>query len=256
MKQMVHAAREAACQIRFGQVGLAQLRIRTTDPDALLSELTARINAAPQLFERAGVCLDLSILEKQAEANEVRAVLDVVRSVGMLPVGLTESGDAIDALARALALPVIASTFIATKTGFDDQRSLEQPRVQPAAPTTPVPEALESWPSALMHHQLVRSGQRIYARYRDLVVTAAVGAGSEVMADGCVHVYGSLRGRALAGARGDLNARVFCQAFNAELVSIAGVFRVFETIPEELVGKPVQAWLDGEDLKFARFGGQ
>jgi septum site-determining protein MinC len=74
------------------------------------------------------------------------------------------------------------------------------------------------------------------------------------MADGCVHVYGALRGRAMAGTRGDTTARVFCQEFHAELVSIAGVFRVFETIPPELEGRPVQAWLDGEDLRFARIG--
>jgi septum site-determining protein MinC len=106
-----------------------------------------------------------------------------------------------------------------------------------------------------MHHHTVRSGQRLYARDRDLVVTTTVGAGAEVIADGCVHVYGPLRGRAMAGARGNVAARVFCQSFHAELVSIAGVFRVFETIPEELAGKPVQAWLDGEDLHFARIGG-
>ena len=66
---------------------------------------------------------------------------------------------------------------------------------------------------------------------------------------------GPLRGRAMAGARGEITARVFCQEFSAELVSIAGVFRVFETIPPELAGKPVQAWLDGDDLRFARIGG-
>jgi septum site-determining protein MinC len=256
MSKQPHAAREPACQIRFGQVGLAQLRIRTTDPDALLSELSARVAAAPQLLERAGICLDLSTLEAQAEANEVRAVLEVVRSVGMLPVGLTEAGEAIDALARALDLPVIAPTRAATKAAPEVRATSEQPPARPAAPSTPAPEAAETWPSALMHHQLVRSGQRIYARGRDLVVTAAVGAGAEVMADGCVHVYGALRGRALAGARGDLSARVFCHEFHAELVSIAGVFRVFETIPAELIGKPVQGWLEGEDLKFVRFGGQ
>jgi septum site-determining protein MinC len=75
------------------------------------------------------------------------------------------------------------------------------------------------------------------------------------MADGCVHIYGTLRGRALAGAHGDASARMFCQEFHAELVSIGGVFRVFETIPSELAGKPVQAWLDGEHLHFARIGG-
>lgn len=255
MNKQVHAARESACQIRFGQVGIAQLRIHTTDPGALLSELSARVAAAPQLLARAGICLDLSMLEQQAEANEVRLVLDVVRSVGMLPVGLTEAGNEMDALARALDLPVLAPTRAAAKAAPEVRATSDQPPPQPA-PSTPVPEAAETWPSALMHHQLVRSGQRIYARRRDLVVTAAVGAGAEVMADGCVHVYGSLRGRALAGARGDLSARVFCHEFHAELVSIAGVFRVFETIPEELAGKPVQGWLDGEDLKFARFGSQ
>jgi septum site-determining protein MinC len=105
-----------------------------------------------------------------------------------------------------------------------------------------------------MHHHPVRSGQQVYARHRDLVVTTAVGAGAEVIADGCVHIYGALRGRAVAGARGEVTARVFCQEFQAELVSIAGVFRVFETIPPELAGKPVQAWLDGEDLRFGRIG--
>jgi septum site-determining protein MinC len=105
-----------------------------------------------------------------------------------------------------------------------------------------------------MHHRPVRSGQRIYARHRDLVVTGAVGAGAEVMADGCVHVYGTLRGRAMAGVRGEVSARVFCHDFHAELVSIAGVFRVFETIPPDLAGKPVQAWLDGDDLRFGRIG--
>ena len=80
-------------------------------------------------------------------------------------------------------------------------------------------------------------------------------ATAEVMADGCVHVYGALRGRAMAGVHGDTTARVFCHEFRAELVSIAGVFRVFETLPAELAGRPVQAWLDGDKLLFGRIGG-
>jgi septum site-determining protein MinC len=100
----------------------------------------------------------------------------------------------------------------------------------------------------------VRSGQRVYARNRDLIVTTNVAAGAEVMADGCVHVYGSLRGRVMAGVHGETTARVFCQEFHSELVSIAGIFRVFETIPRELEGAPVQAWLAGEELHCARIG--
>ena len=128
--------------------------------------------------------------------------------------------------------------------------------IAPAAAPPPPPQTIvEPALPTLMQHQPVRSGQRVYARNRGLIVTTVVGAGAEVMADGCVHIYGTLRGRAMAGARGEVTARVFCQAFNAELVSIAGVFRVFETIPPELAGKPVQAWLDGDDLRFERIGG-
>jgi septum site-determining protein MinC len=94
----------------------------------------------------------------------------------------------------------------------------------------------------------VRSGQQIYARGRDLVVSATVGNGAEIIADGSIHVYGRLAGRAVAGAHGDASARIYCQDFQAELVSIAGHYRVFEEVPADLRGKPVQASLDGERL--------
>jgi septum site-determining protein MinC len=118
----------------------------------------------------------------------------------------------------------------------------------PAGPPPPPPQALP----ALIHTQTVRSGQRVYARERDLIVIGTVGAGAEVMADGCVHVYGALRGRAMAGVRGDTTARVFTQEFRAELVAVAGVFKVFEQLPAELAGHAVQALLAGEELRFAR----
>ena len=91
-----------------------------------------------------------------------------------------------------------------------------------------------------------------YARNRDLIVTATVGAGAEVMADGCVHIYGALRGRAMAGVRGDTGARVFVREFRAELVAVAGVFRIFEQLPADLAGQPVQALLAGEELRLVR----
>jgi len=102
--------------------------------------------------------------------------------------------------------------------------------------------------SSLRHDKAVRSGQQIYARGRDLIINATVGNGAEVIADGSIHIYGRLSGRALAGAQGDAAARIYCLDFQAELVSIAGRYRVFEDLPKELRGKPVQAWLDGEKL--------
>jgi septum site-determining protein MinC len=231
---------EPALEIRFGQIGLLQVRIHTTDPGVILDELTGRTATAPHFFQRTPVCLDLTPLPQEPTIASVRAVIDTVRRAGMLAVGLVQGGAVSEELAKALDLP----TFAPFKT---PSRSV--PVVQAAAPVAEPPAP------TLMHHQPVRSGQRVYARGRDLIVTSTVAASAEVMADGCVHIYGCMRGRAMAGAHGDAAARVFCQEFNAELVSIAGVFRVFETIPPELAGKPVQAWLAGDDLRFARIGG-
>jgi septum site-determining protein MinC len=233
--------------IRYGEVGLVQVRIRTTDPHAIQNELAARVAAAPHFFRRIAVCLDLSALEKTPEVAEIHAVIEAVRRVGMLSVGLAGDVVELETVASALNLPILSSFRTPTRPA---------PVLEPeqAAPTTPEPAPADSNVSTLIHNQPVRSGQRIYARNRDLIVNAGVAAGAEVIADGCLHIYGPLRGRAMAGARGDPAARVFCQEFDAELVSIAGVFRVFETIPAELAGMPVQAWLAGEDLHFAPIG--
>jgi septum site-determining protein MinC len=245
----IDAPQPTVVDIRYGQMGLVLVRIRTTDPGTILDELTGRIATAPHFFRRTGVCLDLSALENTPDAADVRTVIDAIRRAGMLAIGLAGDSAEVEAVSNVLNLPIL-SGFRASRSPM----SVAQPI--PAAPAAAAASAepAESSPATLIQDQTVRSGQRIYARNRDLVVTAGVGAGAEVMADGCLHIYGSLRGRAMAGARGHLAARVFCQEFYAELVSIAGVFRVFETIPAELAGKPVQAWLAGEDLHFARVG--
>jgi septum site-determining protein MinC len=231
---------DAALEIRFGPVDMAQVRIRSTDPGIIVDELTGRVATAPKFFQRTAVCLDFSELGRDPDAAELRAVVEAVRRAGMLPVGLVNGTAATDTLAREVDMPVLAQFRANTKA---------PPVVHAAPEAEPEPDA-----SPLIHTQAVRSGQRLYARRRDLIVMAPVGAGAELMADGCAHIYGPLRGRVMAGARGDTRARVFCQEFHAELVSIAGVFRVFETIPPELAGKPVHAWLDGDALRFARLG--
>jgi septum site-determining protein MinC len=244
--------------IRYGQIGLVQLRVRSTDPGAILDELTGRVATAPNFFRRTAVCLDLSDLTVAPELAELRGVIDAVRRAGMLSVGLAGGSLELEALSSALNMPIL--------TGFRPSSYPAQPAPSAPRPVVPLVEPVVAEPIAtpapaepglasMIHQQTVRSGQRVYARNRDLVITAGVGAGAEVIADGCIHIYGSLRGRAIGGAHGQLNARVFCQEFHAALVSIAGVFRVFETIPPDLAGKPVQAWLDGEDLHFARVGG-
>ena len=235
--------------IRYSEVGLVQVRIRTTDPRAILNELAGRVAAAPHFFRRVAVCLDLSALEKTPEVAEIHAVIEAVHRVGMLSVGLAGDVVELETVANALNLPILSSFRTPTRPA-----PVLEPEQAAATTPEPAPAPAESNVSTLIHNQPVRSGQRIYARNRDLIVNVGVAAGAEVMADGCLHIYGPLRGRAMAGARGDPAARVFCQEFDAELVSIAGVFRVFETIPAELAGLPVQAWLAGEDLHFAPIG--
>jgi len=241
MNKPADVARDQAVEIRFGQVGLVQVRLHTTDPGSILDELTGRTATAPHFFERTAVCLDISPLANPPSGDEIRAVVDVVKRAGMLSVGLAQGGASVESLATELDMPVFTHIRTTSKSAPVVQAATPDP--EPALP-------------ALLHHQPVRSGQRVYARNRDLIVTGTVAAGAEVMADGCVHIYGPLRGRVMAGVHGDTEARVFCQAFNAELVSIAGIFRVFETIPAELAGVPVQAWLAGEDLRIAKIGEQ
>ena len=251
------AAIEPLIELKFGQVGIANLRLNLNDPDALRAEIEQKVGAAPQLFGRAPVVLDLSRLAQLPDAAQTRALLEAVRAGGMLPVGLSYSTSENELLAKELNLPLFAKfrAVYERTSGGDAAAETPTPAPPPAPKARPAKAAEETAPVAapvapqtLRHAKPVRSGQQVYARGRDLVVNAMVANGAEVIADGSIHVYGRLSGRALAGAQGDANARIYCLDFQAELVSIAGRYRVFEEIPAELRGKPVQAWLDGERL--------
>ncbi|WP_068856086.1 septum site-determining protein MinC, partial [Xanthomonas graminis] len=122
----------------------------------------------------------------------------------------------------------------------------------PVSPPPPPPPAPAARPQpGRMQKTAVRSGQQLYAENCDLTVVATVGAGAEVISDGSIHIYGSLRGRALAGAQGNTEARIFCRDFHAELVAIAGHYKVLDDIPKELRGKAVQVWLEQDQIKIA-----
>lgn len=246
MSTTAEATVSSAIELRYAQIGVLQGRVRSLDTGVLLDELTGRVATAPQFFKQTALSLDLDQLGEAPQSSQVRAVIDALRRVGMLTVGLTEGAPWVPELAHSLSLPVL---------GRPPRPAPRAPAPAPQ-PASPPPVAAEPrLTTALQHSRPVRSGQKVYARERDLIVTATVGAGAEVIADGCVHIYGVLRGRVMAGTRGDTSARVFCQEFRAELVAIAGVFRVFETLPPELEGQPVQAWLADDELHFARLGG-
>lgn len=255
---------EPAGELKIGQVGIANLRVRTLDVAQLASEMRERVARAPKLFARAAVVLDFGGLAKTPDRATAQALIDALREAGVLPVALAYGTSDNDALAQQLGLPLLAkfraqyepaggasaqagAAEAATATAPKAAASVAPARDVPAA-QAPAAPAQPSGPG-LVQLSPVRSGQELYAENRDLTVVAAVGAGAEVIADGSIHIYGALRGRALAGAQGNDRARIFCREFHAELVAVAGHYKVLDELPRELRGKPVQVWLDGGQLR-------
>jgi septum site-determining protein MinC len=253
---------EQAGELKIGQVGIANLRIRTLDIDKLVSEMRDRVRSAPKLFERAAVILDFGGLARTPDAGTVKDLVSGLRQAGVLPVAIAYGTSEIEALSKEIGLPLLAkfrvsyekaeaaSAAVAAATPAAIA-AVEKPIATESAPTKSAGKAVVSAQAepGLLQSLPVRSGQQIYAQNRDLTVCATVGAGAEVIADGSIHIYGALRGRALAGANGNANARIFCREFHAELVAVAGTYKVLDEIPKNLLGKAVQIWLDKEQLR-------
>ncbi|ALN90577.1 MULTISPECIES: septum site-determining protein MinC [Lysobacter] len=253
---------EQAGELKIGQVGIANLRIRTLDVERLTEEMRSRVQRAPNMFGRAAVVIDFGGLSHTPDTATAQALLDGLRAAGVLPVALAYGTSETDRLAQALGLPLLAkfrASYERSDAGTDAPAAPAPKREAPAPAAEPARAARAAAPAAttaassvgMIQSTPVRSGQQIYADNRDLTVLTTVGAGAEVIADGSVHIYGPLRGRALAGAQGNTKARIFCREFHAELVAIAGHYKVLEDIPKELRGKAVQIWLEDEQIKIA-----
>ena len=249
---------EQAGELKIGQVGIANLRVRTLDVARLADEMRSRVTRAPKLFARAAVILDFGGLPATPDAATARALVEALREAGVLPVALAWGSSDNERLAIELGLPVLARFRAQYESVSDTSETATAPAPAPqrqagpapAPAPAPVARADEAAPG-LVQTAPVRSGQQLYAENRDLTVLSQVGAGAEVIADGSIHIYGPLRGRALAGAQGNARARIFCRAFHAELVAVAGHYKVLEDIPKDLHGKAVQVWLEDEELKIA-----
>lgn len=245
---------ELAGDLKIGQVGIANLRIRTLDVERLGTEMRERVARAPKLFERAAVIVDFGGLPGTPDVATARALLDALRAAGVIPVALAYGSSDNERLAVELGLPLLAK-FRAQYESQEPAPPAAAPAPAPAsAPARTEPARAAGAPPGepgMIVSAPIRSGQQIYAEQRDLTVLATVGAGAEVIADGSIHIYGTLRGRALAGARDNEKARIFCREFHAELVAIAGHYKVMEDIPADLRGKAVQIWLDNGQIHIA-----
>jgi septum site-determining protein MinC len=243
---------EQAGELKIGQVGIANLRVRTLDVAQLSREMRERVERAPKLFGRAPVIVDFGGLAKMPDVATAKALLEGLRTAGVLPVGLSYGTRETEQLAEQLGLPLLAKfraqyepiPAAAPAAVAEAPKARRESVAAEAAPTKTPSKAVTSTSPGLIQKTPVRSGQQLYAEARDLTVLSTVGAGAEVISDGSIHIYGTLRGRALAGAQGNTDARIFCQEFHAELVAIAGNYKVLEDVPKELRGKAVQVWLE------------
>jgi septum site-determining protein MinC len=225
------ANREPALELKGSNFTLPVLRLLNTDPQAVSRELEGKIAQAPDFFRHAPVVIDVGAVREKGSSVDFALLIGMLRSSGLIPVGVRGGDRGQNEIAAAMDLAIMSEGAPRHK--------------QPAAEPASEPDG----GGGQLVLQPVRSGQRIYAAGGDLVVLGQVSPGAEVLADGNIHVYGALRGRALAGAKGNRDARIFCQVFDAELISVAGSYRVSEDFDDALRGKPVQVHLEGPRLR-------
>ena len=215
------------------------VRAGMLDDPAFEHDLGQQIQRSPRFFENAPVVLDLRGATGFGEAAEFVAAKDQLRRLTLTLIGVQNTQPA--------QLEAAAKAGLAS---FAPNATL--PRTNPAGAAAPEPEPPPPLAKARLISAPVRSGTQIYARGSDLIVTAAVSPGAELVADGNIHVYGVLRGRALAGASGDTAARIFCTRLEAELISIAGHYLVSEQLPADAQSFPVQIALVDDQLTITR----
>ena len=226
-------------RLKGSLVTLSILKPLNTDLPAIEAGLEQRVSQAPALFDRAPLLIDLADLPPGAELD-LPALKALVARHGFVPVAVRGGGDAMATQAAALGLGVLGDSRLPVDPPPPAEPAAESP--PPASePSEPAPATTR------LVTEPVRSGQQVYSP-GDLVVLAGVSPGAELLAEGHIHVYGPLRGRALAGLRGNTRARIYCRALEAELIAVAGCFQVAEDIDPGLHGRPAQVYLNGEDL--------
>jgi septum site-determining protein MinC len=234
LSQKAEAARDTPFQLRGHSFTMMVLKVLDPRSQRLLPLLADKVGQAPSFFRWAPLVLDLDGLSPGAELD-LHRFLRALRAQELIAVGVQGGTLQQRESARAAGLALLPPG--SARAEAEPAAGAEQPRERPYQRTT------------RMITEPVRSGRQVYAHHGDLVVTAPVSPGAELLADGSIHVYGALRGRALAGASGDATARIFCQSLEAELVSIAGVYRVSEDMGREVRRRQVQIYLQEEHLR-------
>ncbi len=243
-------------KIKSAHLQTVALMIKTADWSALAADLTAKfgpLGETPDFFERDALILDFSNLDTNLPVQDVAPLLKVLKACRLVPVAVRGANAAWVEAARACGLveaqmdmprsnPITAATAVPTLTEIVEPEVVIQ-----AAPQKVARE--DAGAATMVVDKPLRSGQKIYARGADLVILAMVNQGAEVVADGNIHVYAPLRGKAMAGASGNVHARIFSTCLEPELISIAGIYRTSEKpLADDVRGKAAQVRLSNDGL--------
>jgi len=249
------------------------LILHSNDLAAIEQSLQEKISLAPDFFKHSPLIIDVRVLNELDLDFKVPEIVDMLRKIGLFPIGLRGGNDQQNKQAKKLSIPVDTGQQLENGGAIQAKNARQEEKVeshgnnssaeqntgklnshetntstasnsaelmeQSATGTIPARSTLVTQP--------VRSGQRIYAQ-GDLIVMSQVSAGAEIMAEGDIHVYNTLRGRALAGVQGNIHARIFCLDLQAELVSIAGDYKTSEHITTPMRKKPMQVYLQDHAL--------
>lgn len=238
------ARNKAVFEFKSATLPLVAVILKTAKLDVLADALDAQLADSPDFFEQEPVVIDLSQLQDDGDSDGIdfTALRALLARHQTQPIAVRGGSDVQHAAARAAGLSVADMPVAPTPT----------PRTAPA-PAPEAPQIVREVPvpaaGTLVIDKPLRSGQQVYARGGDVIVMAVVSFGAEVIADGNIHVYAPLRGKAIAGARGNTEARIFTTCMEAQLVAIAGIYRTSEVaLPADIAGKAVQIHLDDKKL--------
>jgi septum site-determining protein MinC len=228
-------------EIKISTVVAISTILHSADPIAIDAALKQMTGGVSDFFEDEFAVIDVSAIAAEAPPIDWRALVELLKKYRLNAV-------AVRGYAASMA-EAIRAQGLALDDGSSGDRALAGAAPLPAAPAPAAPAAVAAPAAAMIVDTPVRAGQRIYARGCDLIITAVVNNGAEIIADGSIHVYAPLNGRALAGASGNAGSRIFALSMQPELVSIAGVYRTFEEgFPDELSRQPAQIRLVGDRI--------
>lgn len=239
-------AARANFDFKSATLPLVALLLKTTDAQALAVELARRLEESPDFFSDDPLVIDLGAVRERDDCPDFPALIALLKRHRVLPLAVRGGNPA--QMAAAVAAGLIATPDVVLPQRSEAPQVEVREVIREVQVEVPV-QVPVAGPGTLIIDKPLRSGQQVYARGADIVVLALVSHGAEVIADGNVHVYAPLRGKAVAGARGNTEARIFSTCLEAELVSIAGIYRTTEVaLPPEVAGKAAQIRLVGEKL--------